>query len=108
MSVQGLHQPLNALGAAGNVPAARDLGFSLSAEYGGINPRPTELLALRYGALKASMNTLADYAALKHSESAADLEHQPTGRCGGVDRLLVEVQVDAAGLQRLDGAQQID
>ena len=31
----------------------------------GIDPRPTELLALRYGALKASVDPLPDHAALK-------------------------------------------
>ena len=39
----------------------------------GIDPRPTELLALRHGALEASMDTLADHAALKLGKRAADL-----------------------------------
>src|SRR5271169_1963993 len=37
---------------------------------GGIDPRPTELLALRYGALKAGVNTLPDHAALKLGKRA--------------------------------------
>ena len=69
---------------------------------------PTELLALCDRTLKASVNALTDHAAFKLGKSAADLKHQLACRGGGVDRLLVEVQVHAAGLQRLDRAQQID
>jgi hypothetical protein len=39
-------------------------------------------------------------AALKLGKSAADLKNELAGRRGGVDRLLIEVQIDAA-LQRL-------
>src|SRR5215469_4005042 len=68
----------------------------------GIDPGPTELLALRHGALEASVDALPDHAALKLGERAADLKHQLASRCRGIDRLLVEVQINAAGLQRLD------
>ena len=74
---------------------------------GSIDPRPAELLALRYGALKAGMNTLPDHAALKLGECTADLKHQLAGRRGRVDRLLVEVQIDAAGVQGFDDVQQV-
>src|SRR5690348_1350549 len=40
-----------------------------------INPRPTELLALRHSPLKASVNTLPDHAALKLGKGTADLKH---------------------------------
>jgi hypothetical protein len=66
------------------------------------------VLALLHGPLKASSDTLADHAALKLSKRARDLKRQFAGRRGGVDRLLVEVQVNAAGLQRLDCAQEVD
>ena len=42
------------------------------------------------------------------NDAAADLKHELAGRRGGVDRLLIEVQIDGAGLQGLDRAQQID
>ena len=54
------------------------------------------------------MDALTDHAALKLGKSAADLKHQLAGWRGRVDRLLVEVQIDIAGLQRLDRAKQID
>jgi hypothetical protein len=39
----------------------------------GIDPRPTELLALRDRTLKTSVDALTDHAALKLGKSAADL-----------------------------------
>src|SRR5262249_14195220 len=69
---------------------------------------PTELLPLCDRALKASVDALTDHAAFKLGKSTADLKHELACRGGGVDRLLIEVQIDAAGLQGLDGAQQID
>jgi hypothetical protein len=44
--------------------------FSMAASI----PRPAELLALRYGALKTGVNTLPDYAALELGESTAGPE----------------------------------
>ena len=64
----------------------------------GIDPRPTELLALCYGALKASMHPLPDHAALKLGKRAADLKHELAGRCGGVDRQRAVSSVWAAPL----------
>jgi hypothetical protein len=55
----------------------------------GIDARPTELLALRDRALEASVDALTD---MLRSNSAKAR--------GGIDRLLIEVQIDAA-LQRL-------
>ena len=84
---------------------AKQLGLSLDALLDrGIDPGPAELRALCDRALEASMDALPDHAALKLGECTADLKHQLACRCGRVDRLLVEVQVDAAGLQRLDRA----
>src|SRR6516225_1871271 len=74
----------------------------------GIDPRPTELRALCDRAFKASVDALPDHAALKLGKRTADLKHELAGRRRGVDRLLVEVEIDAAGLQRLDRAQQVD
>jgi hypothetical protein len=67
---------------------------------GGIDPRPTKLLSQRHSALEASVHALPDHAALKLGERAADLKHQLARRCGRVDRLMIEVRIDAA-LQRL-------
>jgi hypothetical protein len=36
------------------------------------------------------------------------MDHRLAGRRGRIDRLLVEVQIDVAGLERLSGAEQID
>jgi len=71
---------------------------------GWIDFRPTKLLALCDRPLEASVDAMPDHAALKLGKGTADLKHQLACRCGRVDRLLVEVQVDAAGLQRLDRA----
>jgi hypothetical protein len=70
--------------AGNSQDAFADAQLSLDALFdGGIDPRPTELLALRYGALKASVHALPDHAALKLGKRAADLKHQaPSGRIG--------------------------
>jgi len=44
-----------------------------------------------------SPDSLADHAALELGKRASNLKHQLSGRRGG-DRLLIEVQIDAAGL----------
>src|SRR6516164_5513517 len=114
---RAFHLLLNALHrASADAALTRDLAHALAGAQlrldalfkGSIDPRPTELLALRHGALEASMNTLPDHAALKLGKRTADLKHELACRGGRVDRLLIEVQIDAAGLQRLDRAQQID
>jgi len=74
---------------------------------GWIDFRPTKLLALCDRPLEASVDAMPDHAALKLGKGTADLKHQLACRCGRVDRLLVEVQIDAA-VQRLDRTQQID
>ena len=48
------------------------------------------------------MDALADNGALELCEGARDLEQQAAHRCGGVDVLLIEVEVDA-GFVRTDG-----
>src|SRR5215469_15530449 len=114
---RAFHLLLNALHRAGaDAALARDLAYAFAGAQlrldalfdGGIDFRPTELLALCDRALEASVDALPDYAALKFPKRAAELKHQLAGRGGGVDRLLIEVQIDAAGLQRLDRAEQID
>src|SRR5262245_28944265 len=75
---------------------------------GWADPWPPELFVLLYGPLEARMDSLADHAALKLGKCACNLKHQATGRRGGVDRLLVEVKINIASLQRLDRAEEID
>ena len=41
------------------------------------------------------MDALADHAALELSEGAGNLEYQRAHRRGGVDVLLIEVEIDA-------------
>src|SRR6516165_7100468 len=114
---RAFHLLLNALyRASADAAFTRDLAYAFAATQmrldalfkRGIDPRPAELRALCDRALKASVDALPDHAALKLGERAADLKHELAGRRRGVDRLLVEVEIDAAGLQRLDGAQQVD
>src|SRR5262249_51696135 len=62
---------------------------------------PPELFALLYGPLEAHMDSLADHAALKLGKRARNLKHELAGRRGRVDRLLVEVQINPAGLYYL-------
>jgi adenylate cyclase len=69
---------------------------------------PTWLFAGLHGPPKPCADTLADHAALKLGEGAGDLKHEPPGRRGRVNRLLVEVQIDAASLQLLNCAKEID
>jgi hypothetical protein len=38
-------------------------------------------------------------------QGAADLKHELAARCGRIERLLFEEQIDAAGFERLDGAE---
>ena len=64
----------------------------------GVDLGPAELFALLYGPLKPGIDSLADHAALELGEGARHLKHQLAGGCRGVDRLLIEVQIDAAGL----------
>ena len=110
---RAFHLLLNALHRAGaDAALARDLAHAragaqvrLDALFDGwIDFRPTKLLALCDRPLEASVDAMPDHAALKLGKGTADLKHQLACRCGRVDRLLVEVQVDAAGLQRLDRA----
>jgi len=84
------HLLLNALHCtSADAALPRDLAYAFAATQmsldaffkRGIDPRPTELLALRYGALKASIDALADHAALKLGKRAADLKHQLACRC---------------------------
>jgi hypothetical protein len=54
------------------------------------------------------VDTLAAHGALELAVGARDLEQQAAHRCGGVDVLLIEVEVDAGGLEVLNGSEQID
>src|SRR5262249_19633082 len=59
-------------------------------------------------AVEPNLHALADHGALEFRECAGYLEEQPAHRCGGVDVLLVQIQIDAGRLKVLDGAKQID
>src|SRR6516164_6884500 len=108
---------MNALHRAGaDATLTRDLAHALAGAQlrldalfdGWINFRPTKLLALCDRPLEASVDAMPDHAALKLGKGTANLKHQLACRCGRVDRLLIEVEIDTAGLQRLDSAQEID
>src|SRR5262245_41951634 len=58
--------------------------------------------------VEPSPDALADHRALKLTEGARDLEQQFAVGRGGIDVLLIEVQVDAHGLEVLDGLEQVD
>jgi len=56
-------------------------------------------LALGLGASEAGIDALADHAAFEFGEDATHLEHGTAGRGGGVERLLMQVEITADGLQ---------
>src|SRR5262245_58445283 len=58
--------------------------------------------------VEPSPDALADHGALKLTEGARDLEQQFAVGRGGIDVLLVEVQIDPNGLEVLDGLKQVD
>src|SRR5215471_4667681 len=71
---RAFHLLLNALHrTSADATLARDLAYAFAATQmrldalfkRGIDPRPAELLALRHSALEASVDALADHAALK-------------------------------------------
>src|SRR5262249_20501527 len=53
-------------------------------------------------------HALADHAALEFGACTCQLEEQAAHGGGGVDVLLIEVEIHAGSLQMLDSAQQID
>src|SRR5262249_30986920 len=53
-------------------------------------------------------DSLTDHAALELGKGASDLKHEPSGWGSRVDGLLIEIQIDTAGFQCLDSAQQVD
>jgi len=50
-------------------------------------------------ALKPGANPLADHHPFELSKHPAHLEHGLASRCGGVDALMMQVLIDAFGLQ---------
>ena len=64
--------------------------------------------AIGHGSFEAKSDSLADHLAFEFGEGPGDLKHQPPRWRGGVDALLVQVQVDAAGFEVLDGAQKVN
>src|SRR5215472_8518436 len=103
---RAFHLLLNALHrTSADAALTRDLADAFAATqlrldalfHSRIDPRPTELRALCDRALKAGVDALPDHAALKLGKRTADLKHELACRGGRVDRLLIEIQVDAAG-----------
>jgi hypothetical protein len=70
--------------------------------------RATKLFALFHGPLESRIDPLPDHAALELGERARNLKHETA--CGGrrVDRLLIQVKIDATALERLDSPKQVD
>src|SRR5262245_57212240 len=61
--------------------------------------RATEPLPLCPGPRQACANSLLDQGSLELSKDPEHLEHCPAGRGVGVEALLMQVQVDALGVQ---------
>jgi hypothetical protein len=59
-----------------------------------IDPRPTELLSFCFGSCKPGSYSLLDHRPLEFSEYSHHLEHRLSGGRGGVQTLLVKVQID--------------
>ena len=55
----------------------------------------------------AVAGTLGDEPAFEVRDGAEDVEHEFTGRGRGVEALLEADQVDAAGLEAVDGSEQL-
>jgi hypothetical protein len=74
----------------------------------GADTRPAELLlALGHHACQARLDALPDHGALELGEDAHHAEHGRAGRRRGVQRLLVEEEVDAGGVQLLQGVDEV-
>jgi hypothetical protein len=74
----------------------------------GVPPSASEHLAGFPGSLQPGVDALADHAALELGERAGHLEDQFAHRRGGIDVLLIEVEVDDTRFQALNGAEQVD
>jgi len=75
---------------------------------GGGDLRASEPVCPHPRPFKPRADTLADHTALKLGKGARDLKHEPPGRCSRVNGLLVKVQIDAATLQLLNRAKEVD
>src|SRR5262245_2502138 len=58
--------------------------------------------------VQPSPDALADHGALKLTEGACDLEQQLAVGRGGIDVLLIEIQIDAHGLEWLDALEKVN
>jgi hypothetical protein len=67
-----------------------------------------QMLALSHRSLEAELDRLPDHAALEFGKGSGDLEHQLAGWGGGIDALLIEIQVNAVGFEVLDRVQQVN
>ena len=65
-------------------------------------------LELHLDDAQAGTDALADLRAFELSEGAGHLKKKFAGRGGGIDRLLVQVEIDADRFEILDRAEQID
>ena len=64
-------------------------------------PGPAEPPAVRPGAVESRTDPLPDQLALELRDSRQDVEQEPAGRRGGVDRLVEHDEIDAQGLELL-------
>jgi hypothetical protein len=74
----------------------------------GIIERAAKRLAGGHGPFETGMDSSLDHVALEFGKCAGHLQHQLARGCGGVDRLLIEVQVNPDRLKRLDGIEQVN
>ena len=70
--------------------------------------RTAEHLALRLRPSQSGVDPLLDHRSFEFREGAADLEYQLSHRRRGVDRLLVDVEVNPDRLEVLDRSQRVD
>ena len=63
---------------------------------------PAETLALGAGTSKADVDSVLDDAALELGKDSHHLEHRAARRCGRIEPLLVQVNVNALGVEFLE------
>lgn len=100
-----MHDALN--GTDADAELCRDLLDAFALEARGTDPFldalwctwPAQGLALCPGSLQSGLDPLADHRAFELGKYATHLKHGFAGHGRGIDALLVEVQIDALGLE---------
>ena len=80
-----------------------DLGCVIRDGCGSTKSRPFGLCPCQ-----PSHDTFPDHGAFKLGKHAKHLKHRAAGRRGGVEPLLMQIQVDALGVEFLQDADQVD